>query len=431
MANDPGTNFFGRTDFRGEAKVFGIRPDDRRRHMYVLGKTGMGKSTLILNMAVQDIRAGRGVGIIDPHGDLAEACLASVPSWRTNDVVYFDPADREFPVAFNVMDVPSYSDADLTASGIIGTFRKLFADSWGPRLENTLRHAALSLLARPESTLIEVLTLLLDERFREKVIRDEKDPVLRRFWDRQFREYSARFRAEVVEPVQNKVSQFLANPLIRNIVGQSRSRFDVRDVMDGRKILIMNLSKGRIGEDNSALLGNLMIAKIQGAAMARADSPERLRPDFYLYVDEFHNFASSAFAGILAEVRKYGLALILAHQYSGQLVHKNDAAVRDAVFGTVGTVVSFRVGADDARILERHFAPEFSAADLVGLSKYCFYVQLTIEGMAARPFSARSLSPIDVSDTAPNAGNIVRCSRERYARPRARVEEQVRSRLRF
>lgn len=429
MANDPGTNFFGRTDFRGEAKVFGIKPDDRRRHMYVLGKTGMGKTSLIQNMAIQDIRAGRGVAVLDPHGDLAETCLASVPSSRINDVVYFNPADREFPVAFNVMEVPPYSDADLNASGIVGTFHKLFADSWGPRLENTLRHAVLSLMAYPGSTLIEVLTLLLDEKFREKVIRDEKDPVLRRFWNKQFREYSAKFRAEVVEPVQNKVSQFLTNPLIRNIVGQTKSRFDVRDLMDKRKILIVNLSKGRIGEDNSALIGNLLIAKMQAAAMSRADSPEHLRPDFYLYIDEFHNFASYSFASILAEVRKYRLNLILAHQYVNQLVYRNDASVRDAVFGTVGTILSFRVGGDDGEILERHFAPEFRAGDLVNLSKYSFYLQLMIDGMAGRPFSARSLSPIDTRDTEANAGKIIRCSRERYGRAREKVEEQVRSRF--
>ena len=275
-------NFFAKTSFRNQETIFGIKPDDRRRHMYVIGKTGMGKTNLIQNMAIQDIRAGRGVAVMDPHGDFAEACLKAVPSRRINEVIYFNPSDRDFPIGFNVMEVPPYSDKDLTASGIVGTFHKLFSDSWGPRLENTLRHAVLSLLAYPGATLLEVLTLLLNETFRESVIAKEKDPILKRFWDQQFRAYSPKFRAEVVEPVQNKISQFLTNPLIRNIVGQEKSRFDVRAVMDQQKILIMNFSKGRIGDDNCALLGNLMIAKMQAAAMARADAPETAKGRIFI-----------------------------------------------------------------------------------------------------------------------------------------------------
>lgn len=422
-------NYFAKTNFRNSDKVFGIKPDDRRRHMYVIGKTGMGKTNLIQNMAIQDIRAGRGVAVMDPHGDFAEACLKAVPARRINEVVYFNPADRDFPVGFNVMEVPPYSDKDLTASGIVGTFHKLFADSWGPRLENTLRHAALSLLAQPGSTLLEILALLLDEDFRERVIADERDPVLKRFWDKQFREYSQKFRAEVVEPVQNKISQFLTSPLIRNIVGQEKSWFDVRNIMDNQKILIMNLSKGRIGDDNSALLGNLMITKLQAAAMARADAPESRRPDFHLFIDEFHNFANSSFANILAEVRKYRLNLVLAHQYVNQLLIHNDTTIRDAVFGTVGTIVSFRVGAEDAEVLEKQFAPEFSSTDLVNLDKHCIYLQLTIDGVTARPFSAVTMPPIKTNDTERNLEKIIRVSRERYGRPRAKVETRIRSRL--
>jgi hypothetical protein len=424
-------NYFGKTNFRNTEKMFGIKPDDRRRHMYVIGKTGMGKTNLIQNMAIQDIRDDRGVAVMDPHGDFAEACLKAVPARRINEVIYFNPSDRDFPIGFNVMEVPVYSDKDLTASGIVGTFHKLFADSWGPRLENTLRHAILSLLAYPGSTLLEVLTLLLDESFREKVITAEEDPVLKRFWDKQFREYSQKFRAEVIEPVQNKISQFLTNPLIRNIVGQEKSRFDVRDLMDNQKILIMNLSKGRIGDDNSALLGNLMIAKMQAAAMARADAPEFERLDFHLFIDEFHNFANSSFANILAEVRKYRLNLVLAHQYVRQLIVENNTTVRDAVFGTVGTIISFRVGAEDAEVLEKQFAPAFSATDLVNLDKHCIYLQLTIDGVTAPPFSAITLPPIQTQDTEGNLEKIIRVSRERYGKPRTKVENHICNRLSF
>jgi hypothetical protein len=424
-------SFFAKTNHRNKETVFGIKTDDRRRHMYVIGKTGMGKTNLIQNMAIQDIRAGRGVAVIDPHGEFAEQCLKAVPSRRINDVLYFNPADTEFPVAFNIMDVPHYASKDLAASGIIGVFHKLWATSWGPRLENTLRHAVLSLLAYPNSTLLEVLQILVDEKFREKVIAAEKDPVLKSFWDKQFRQYSKTFRAEVVEPVQNKISQFLTNSLVRNIIGQPRSKFDVRDFMDSQKILIVNLSKGRIGEDNSALLGGMMIAKMQLAAMARADSPESQRPDFYLFIDEFHNFATKYFASILAEVRKYRLNLILAHQYINQLITDNDTTIRDAVFGTVSTLISFRVGAEDAEFLEKHFAPVFRATDLVNLDKHTIYLQLMIDGLTTPPFSAITLAPEDIRDTEKNAAKIIKVSQERYAKPRRLVESHIKAKFSF
>lgn len=414
-------NFFGKTKFRSRESIFGIRPEDRRRHMYVIGKTGMGKTNLIQNMAIQDIRSGRGVGIIDPHGELAEECLKAVPSTRISDVIYFNPCDRDFPVGFNLLDCKDPNLKPLVASGVVGVFQKLWASSWGVRLENTLRHAVLSLLEHRDATLLGVLRVLVDEKYREKIIQSEKDPIVRMFWEKQFREYAPRFRVEVVESVQNKVSQFLTNSLMRNILAQPRASFDLRQVMDGRKILIMNLSKGRIGDDNSALLGAMMISKMQMAAMARVDIPEETRKDFYLYVDEFQNFATQSFATILSEARKYRLNLILAHQYIAQL----DEDIQNAVFGNVGTLVTFRVGPMDTEVLKKMFVPTFTDIDLMNLAKYHMYVKLMIDGVASDPFSAVSLEPISLDTTKKNVDKIIRISRERYGTAREVVENKI------
>lgn len=415
------TIFFARTKFRGQENVFGIKADDRRRHMYVVGKTGMGKTNLLETMVIQDIRNGHGLAYIDPHGDTAERLIKAIPSGRINDVIYFNPSDLAYPIGFNVMEAPDPDTKSLIASGIVGVFRKLWANSWGVRLENTLRHAVLSLLAYQDSTLLGVLKILMDEKYRKMIIKNEKDPIIRMFWEKQFEEYSDRFRAEVIEPVQNKVSQFSTNPLIRNIIGQPRSAFDVRDVMDRRKILIMNLAKGRMGEDSTALLGALMITKIQLAGMARADTPEHERKDFYLYADEFQNFATESFATILSEARKYRLNLILAHQYIEQL----DPQVQSAVFGNVGTLVMFQVGARDAEVLEKEVKPTLSAYDLVNLPKYSIYLRLMIDGIETEPFSAVTLEPMNLEGTEKNAEKIMRMSRTRYGRPRTQVEEQI------
>lgn len=415
------TIFFAKTNSRGEERVFGIKPDDRRRHMYVMGKTGMGKTNLLETMAIQDIRNGHGVAYIDPHGDTAEKLLAAIPTRRMNDVIYFNPPDLERPIGFNVMEVGDPDTKHLIASGIVGVFHKLWANSWGVRLENTLRHAVLSLLAYPDTTLLGVLKILMDEKYRKTVIKNEKDPIIRMFWEKQFEEYSDRFRAEVIEPVQNKVSQFSTNPLIRNIIGQSKSAFDVRDVMDNGKILIMNLAKGRMGEDNTALLGALLITKIQLAGMARADTPEHKRKDFYLYVDEFQNFATESFATILSEARKYRLNLILAHQYIEQL----DEQVQSAVFGNVGTLVMFQMGARDAEVLEKEVRPTLTAYDLVNLPRYHVYLRLMVDGIATEPFSAVTLPPFPLEQTKKNSGKIRSMSRERYGTPRKLVEERI------
>lgn len=413
--------FFAKTNFRNQERVFGIKTDDRRRHMYIIGKTGMGKTNLLENLVVQDIRNGHGVCYIDPHGDTAEKLLKAVPSHRINDVIYLNPADQNYPLAFNVMESVDPDYRHLVASGLIGVFKKIWADSWGPRLEYILRNAILALLEYPGSTLLGVTRILVDKKYRERVVEKVTDPVIRQFWVDEFPKWSDKVLQEVVSPIQNKVGQFLSSSLIRNIVGQTQSSFDIRDIMDSQKILILNLSKGRIGEDNSALLGAMMITKIQLAAMGRVDIEEDTRKDFYLYVDEFQNFATESFANILSEARKYRLNLILANQYITQI----DEKVRDAIFGNAGTIISFRVGAMDAEFLEKEFAPVFVQNDIVNLPKYNIYLKLMIDGIAGDAFSATTLPPVYIGDTLENEEKIIAYSRERYASSKDEVEEKI------
>ncbi|MEK7098115.1 MAG: type IV secretion system DNA-binding domain-containing protein, partial [Patescibacteria group bacterium] len=412
---------FAETTFRNQHRRFGIKADDRRRHMYLIGKTGMGKSTILENMIIEDIRAGKGVAIVDPHGDLAEKVIQYIPAHRINDVVYFNPSDMEFPIAFNVVEHVEPHLRHLVASGLLGVFQKLWADSWGPRLEYILRNAILAVLDYPGSTLLAVTRMLSDKAFRKKVVEKIQDPVVKSFWVNEFAGYADKFASEAVSPIQNKVGQFLSSSLIRNIVGQVKSSIDVREIMDEGKILIMNLSKGRIGEDNSALLGSMMITKIQLAAMSRVDIPENERRDFYLYVDEFQNFATDSFANILSEARKYRLNLIMAHQYIEQLGEK----VKPAVFGNVGTLIVFRVGAADAEELVKEFTPTFLEEDIVNLPKYEFYLKLMIDGIASDPFSARGLAPLTEEEKTGNVEKVINVSRERYARGRGEVEEKI------
>lgn len=412
---------FAQTTFRNQARKFGIKIDDRRRHMYLIGKTGMGKSTVQENMIVEDIRAGRGVAVVDPHGDLVEKIIDFIPANRINDVVYFNPADMEYPIAFNVVEQVDAHLRHLVASGLIGVFQKLWADSWGPRLEYILRNAILAILDYPGSTLLAVTRMLSDKAFRKKVIDKIQDPVVKAFWVQEFAGYADKFASEAVSPIQNKVGQFLSSSLIRNIVGQVKSSLDMRDIMDNNKILLMNLSKGRIGEDNSALLGAMMITKIQLAAMSRVDIPETERKDFYLYIDEFQNFSTESFTNILSEARKYRLNLIMAHQYIEQL----DEKVAAAVFGNVGTLVVFRVGAADAEELVKEFTPIFTEEDIVNLPKYEMYLKLMIDGIASDPFSARGLPPLSEDEKTGNKEKVITVSRERYAKPRSVVEEKI------
>lgn len=410
------------TNFRNQRVKFGIKPDDRRRHMYLIGKTGMGKSTAMENMIIQDIRNGHGLALVDPHGDLAEKVLQFIPNNRVNDVIYFNPADMNFPIAFNVMESVNPEHKHLVASGLVGVYKKLWADSWGPRLEYLLRNAILALLDYPGSTLLGVMRILVDKTYRKKVIAKIEDPVVKSFWVEEFSKYPQQFQVEAVAPIQNKVGQFLSTALIRNVVGQVKSSFDLRDVMDNQKILIMNLSKGRIGEDSSALLGAMMITKIQLAAMSRIDIPESDRKDFYLYVDEFQNFATESFANILSEARKYRLNLTIGHQYIEQL----DELVRAAVFGNVGTIMCFRVGSADAEALETEFTPYFTPEDLVNLTKYDVYMKLMIDGVASSPFSATTLPPFSISpQDIKNQEKVIKVSRERYAKPKEVVEDKI------
>ncbi|MFH0818971.1 MAG: type IV secretion system DNA-binding domain-containing protein [Patescibacteria group bacterium] len=410
---------FAETNFRNQRRRFGIKTDDRRRHMYLIGKTGMGKSTVIENMVIDDIRNGRGVAVVDPHGDLVEKIIKFIPPERINDVIYFNPADTAHPIAFNILENIDPEYKHLIAYGLVGVFKKIWADSWGPRMEYILTNTILALLEYPGSTLLGIMRMLVDKKYRKKVVSNITDPVVRTFWTDEYANYSEKFRTEAIAPIQNKVGQFLASSIIRNIVGQSKSTIEMRSAIDQGKIILMNLSKGRIGEENSALLGAMMITKIQLAAMSRVDIPESERRDFYLYVDEFQNFSTDSFANILSEARKYRLNLIMAHQYIEQL---NDE-VKAAVFGNVGTIICFRIGATDAALLEPEFEPKFVAQNLVNIPKYNFYLKLMIDGVSSDPFSAMGLPPYN--DFEDNAEKVIAVSRERYARPKKIVEDRI------
>jgi len=422
MSNTEEITRFAKTNFRSREVAFGIKTDDRRRHMYIIGKTGMGKTNLLENLVIQDIRNGHGVAYVDPHGDTAEKLIQMIPPERIKDVIYFNPADQDFPIAFNVLERVDPEYRHLIASGLVSVFKKLWADSWGPRLEYILRNAILALLEYPGSTLLGVMRILIDKQYQKDVSAYITDPVVKSFWTDEFTKWNDRVLQEVIAPIQNKVGQFLSSSLIRNIVGQTESSFNIRDVMDQRKILILNLSKGRVGEDNSALLGAMMISKIQLGAMGRVDIPEQERKDFYLYVDEFQNFATESFANILSEARKYRLNLILANQYVNQI----DEIVRDAIFGNAGTIVSFRVGATDAEFLEKEFEPVFMQNDIINLPKYHIYLKLMIDGIAADAFSAQTLPPIEGEEHEDVAQKVVESTRERYSHSREEVENSIR-----
>ncbi|MBI5038063.1 MAG: type IV secretion system DNA-binding domain-containing protein [Candidatus Kerfeldbacteria bacterium] len=411
--------FFAKTNFRNLNRTFGIKTDDRRRHMYLIGKTGMGKTTVIENMVISDIRSGKGLALVDPHGDLIEKVLDFIPSYRINDVVYFDPADLEFPIGFNVLESVNPDQRHLVASGLMGVFTKIWEGVWSARMEYILNNCILALLEYPGSTMLGIARILVDKNYRKKVVDRITDPIVKSFWIDEYASYNDRFRNEAIAPIQNKVGQFLSSSVIRNIVGQSKSTINLRELMDQNKILLLNLSKGRIGEDNSALLGAMMITRLQLAAMSRVDIPEKERNDFYLYVDEFQNFATESFASILSEARKYRLNLIIAHQYIEQL----DEEVRAAVFGNVGTIMCFRVGAADSEFLAKEFFPTFIEEDLVNLTKYDVYLKLMIDGVASAPFSATTLPPVEGQTN--NRDKVIRVSRERYSQARADVEDRI------
>ncbi|MFA5127536.1 MAG: type IV secretion system DNA-binding domain-containing protein [Patescibacteria group bacterium] len=419
IVSDPNVNYFACSNYRNQARKFGIKLDDRRRHMYVVGKTGMGKTTVLENMVLNDIYAGHGVGLVDPHGDFAEKIINFIPPERINDVVYFNPADMNYPIGFNILETVNPEHKHLVASGLMGVFKKIWPDVWSARMEYILNNTILALLDFPDTTLLGINRLLADDDYRSRVVKNLQDPVVRAFWETEFASYNDRYKQEAVAPIQNKIGQFLSAAVIRNIVAQVKSRINIREIMDSKKIFIMNLSKGRIGEDNSRLLGGMLITKIQLSAMERVDIVEKDRKDFFLYVDEFQNFATESFANILSEARKYRLDLIMAHQYMEQL----DETVLAAVIGNVGTLATYRVGSTDAEVLVKEFAPIFTEEDLVNLPKYNIYLKLMIDGVASRPFSAVTLPPIG-SPTG-SAERVIRVTRERYGTPREKIEEKI------
>lgn len=410
---------FAQTSFRNQQRRFGIKLDDRRRHVYAIGKTGMGKTALLENMILSDIYAGHGCCYIDPHGDTAEKLIDFIPSWRMNDVVYFNPADLEWPVGFNILETVNDEQKHLVASGLMGVFKKIWPDVWSPRMEYILLNCVLALLDYPGATLLGINRLLVDKEYRQRVIEKIRDPIVKTFWVAEYSSWSEKYATEAIAPVQNKVGQFLSASIIRNIVAQVKSTIDPRKIMDEQKVFIVNLAKGRIGEDNMRLLGGMIITKLQLAAMERVDIQELERKDFFLYVDEFQNFANPSFVGILSEARKYRLSLILTHQYILQL----DETVRDAIFGNIGTIISFRVGSQDADFMETEYAPRFTPEDLVNLPKYNIYLKLMVDGVSTEPFSAVTLPPI--SERTGTAEKVIYVSRERYATHRSVIEEKV------
>ena len=413
-------SIFAETTFRNERIRFGIKREDRRRHLYVVGKTGMGKSKLLALLVLEDIKLGKGLALLDPHGDLAEELIKYIPQKRIYDVVYFNPADSEFPIGFNPLEaVESFKFKQNIVAGFIAIFKKLFSATWNQRLEHILRYTTLALLDYPGATVLGITRMLTDNVFRQKVIGVIKDPLVKKFWTTEFASWNDQFANEAIVPIINKVGQFVASPVIRNIVGQEKGGLNISEIMNKEKILIINLSMGEIGEENSVLLGSMLVTKIWQSALERAAIEESERKDFYLYVDEFQNFATSAFANILSEARKYFLNLTIAHQHIAQLPDK----VKSTIFGNVGSIVSFRVGGEDAAILEKEFQPIFGAQDLMNLDLRNICIKMSIQGATAPPFSAYT---IDFPEPDENySQEVIKLSRERWAKPRKEVEKEI------
>ena len=413
----------GETTFREQRRAFGIKPKDRRNHVYIIGKTGTGKSTLIKNMVIQDLRLNHGVALIDPHGDLVEDILNYIPKTRTNEVVYFNPADSEHPVAINILEAKGDEEKQLVASSLISVFRHLWKEFWGHRLEHILYNCVLALMDTPGQTLLGVYRMLVDDKFRKLIVGNIRDPVVKMFWVEDYESYDLRFRKEIISPVQNKVGQLLTSPQMRNIVGQAKSSVDFGFVMDQKRILLANLSKGKVGEDKSNLLGSAIVTKMYLSALERQNLPEEVRKDFYLYIDEFQNFSTDIFPSILSEARKYRLNLNLAHQYLYQLPE----GIKHAVFGNVGTVISFRVGSYDAKELTEEMKPVFTSEDLENLDNHHIALRLLIDGKMSHAFSAITFPPLKPTGREAERDTVLRISRERYATPRDIVEEKLKN----
>jgi hypothetical protein len=428
MSDHQRVTYIGKVDFRNKELPFGIKENDRTKHMYVIGKSGMGKSTLLENLAIQDINNGEGICVIDPHGSMAEKLLDHIPESRIKDVVYFSPSDHEYPVGLNVLEKVPADKRYLVANGLMSAFKKIFVDGDGKatfsaRMEYVLNYIILALLENENQTLLGINRMLFDKEYRKKIVANVTDPTVKDFWTNEYTNYTEKTTQELAPGIQNKIGQFVSNPLIRNIIGQQKTSFNIRELMDNKKILIINLSKGKVGEGNANLLGSLLITKIYLAAMSRADvdpyEAEKL-PPFYFYVDEFQNFANESFASILSEARKYKLALTVAHQYIEQMTDE----VKSAVFGNVGTMIVFRVGATDAEVFEKEFAPVFIMDDFVNLSAHQIYLRLMIDSVGSQPFSATTLSPIEKPAMSYGQG-VIAHSRVAYAKPRFLVEDEI------
>lgn len=420
-ATEDDVTLFGETDYRDTKVEFGLKRRDRVRHFYLLGKTGTGKSTLFKNMFISDVLAGDGACFVDPHGDTVEQLLEYIPPNRVEDVVYFNPTDTEHPIGFNLLELKDKSQRDLIADGVVEVFKKQFGDSWGPRLQYILTNAVATALEAQGTTLLAVIRLLIDNNFRKFILKQVDDPILYKFWTEEFAQMSqnSKLLSESVSPIQNKVGRFISSAVTRNIIGQVKSTIDLREIMDNRKILLVNLAQGRLGEETASLLGGMIITRLQATAMERVDVPEEERKDFFLYVDEFQNFATESFAKILSEARKYKLNLTMTNQYIDQL----PLTVRQAIFGNVGTLGSFVVSQADASILEKELAPVVTSDDLVSLDAYSLYIKLCIDGMTSIPFSAKSL-PVRYEKFGLR-DEIIKRSREKYGTPKAEIEEKI------
>jgi hypothetical protein len=419
IASDGSISLFGVTNYHNHSLPFGIHRNDRRRHLYAVGKSGSGKSKLLELLIRADLQNGEGVAVLDPHGDLVDAVLRYVPEDRINDVVLLDPSDADFPIAFNPLEKVDEAYKMQVTIGFLQIFKKLFGSNWSDRLEHVLRYTVLALLDSPNTTVLSILKMLTDKNYRQKIVSRIQDSVVKSFWVSEFAAWSEKFDADAITPLLNKVGQFVATNMIRNIIGQPTTKFNIRELMDNKKILLMKVSKGLLGEENSSLIGAMFITKLYQAAMSRADIPENQRQDFYLYVDEFQNFATDTFAEILSEARKYRLNLTIAHQYMGQLSDE----VRKTVFGNVGSMVSFRVGAEDAQVLAQEYSPIFKERDIINLGVREFYTKMSVNGELREAFSGRTLDVPFVTED--YSRSIIDQSRKKYCLPKTSVEEML------
>ena len=405
---------------------FGVLQEDRRKHLYILGKTGMGKTTLLENMALQDIYNGYGLCFLDPHGDSSEYIISRIPKHRQNDVIYLDPADTDFPVALNILESEKNEEPYLIASSLMAVFGRIWAGSWSSRMEYILNNTLLALLETPGNTLLGVIKMLTNENYRAKIVEKLRDPLVKNFWQQEFESFNSRYQQEAISPILNKIGQFFSSSIMRNILGQTHSTINLRQIMDTKKILIVNLSKGKLGEDNSNLFGSLLVAKLQTAAMSRVDTVEDKRTDFFMYVDEFQNFTTDSFASILSEARKYRLNLILAHQYIAQLTESGNNKVKNAIFGNVGTMLTFRLGAGDSHEIAREFLPKVTAQNLIQLNPTEIAIKLSIKGRLIDPFIAKTIPPI-FKRLDGSREFVINMSRRQYAKKRELVETEINS----